>query len=193
MRVINACSAFAAVLGERERLRPLRPHLPRRHAPLKLAGADKTARATKEDVIAALDADEYDTVMRRLTGEEPAPVGGSEVTINTRYTLSPQNAQAAQYILEYLQAAGYEDVFYHEFRYSSTTTQNIIAVKPGATYPDEIVVYGAHMDSTSGSPTSSAPGCIDNGSGTGGMLSGRKPGRAWPRPNIVAALWLAVR
>jgi len=122
--------------------------------------------------------------MRRLTGEEPAPVGGSEVTINTRYTLSPQNAQAAQYILEYLQAAGYEDVFYHEFRYSSTTTQNIVAVKLGATYPDEIVVYGAHMDSTSGSPTTSAPGCIDNGSGTGGTLAGRERRRARSRPNV---------
>ena len=161
-------SAFAAVAGDRERLRPLAPRTKRATSPVIRASAkQQQQRATKDQVIASLDDAEFETVMRRLSGAEPAPVGGSSVTFTTRYTLSAQNTQAAQYIYEYFVGLGYADVFYHEFRYSTSTTRNIVAVKRGTVYPDEVVVYGAHMDSTSGSANTLAPGCIDNGSGTG--------------------------
>jgi hypothetical protein len=168
---------MAAVVGERERLRPLAmPRTPQAARTLRLGAAAR--RATKDEVVARVDAAEYETVARRLSGAEPAPVGAGSVTFTTRYTLSAQNAQAAQYSLEYFRALGYTDAFYHEFRYQSTTTRNIIAVKRGATLPDEVVVYGAHMDSTSGSANTLAPGCIDNGSGSAG------PSFRRPRPLV---------
>ena len=156
---------MAAVVGDRELLRPLSPRTPSRQGPMMLSHGK---RATKDEIVNSLDDDEFELVMNRLSGGLPAPVGDDEITFTTRYTLSIQNTQAAQYILEYLEALGY-DAFYHTFRYSSSNTQNIVAVKRGVTYPDEVVVYSAHMDSTSGQASTNAPGCIDNGSGTGCM------------------------
>eukprot|EP01119_Soliformovum_irregulare_P015774 TRINITY_DN4495_c0_g1_i1.p1 TRINITY_DN4495_c0_g1~~TRINITY_DN4495_c0_g1_i1.p1 ORF type:complete len:216 (-),score=62.48 TRINITY_DN4495_c0_g1_i1:325-972(-) len=54
---------------------------------------------------------------------------------------------------------------------SSTTAQNIIGIKRGTKYPDQIIVVGAHYDSTSGSASTNAPGAIDNASGSAGMMT----------------------
>ena len=49
-------------------------------------------------------------------------------------------------------------------------TSNIVAIKEGSNKPEEIVVVGAHFDSTSQNPSVSAPGAIDNGSGAVALL-----------------------
>ncbi len=48
--------------------------------------------------------------------------------------------------------------------------KNVIATKSGTVYPDQQVILCGHMDCTSGSPQTLAPGADDNGSGTIGVL-----------------------
>ncbi|MHC4947074.1 MAG: M28 family metallopeptidase [Planctomycetota bacterium] len=55
-------------------------------------------------------------------------------------------------------------VTYHPFLYASTTYYNVVAVKQGTTYPDDIYIVGAHYDSVNN------PGADDNGSGTAGVM-----------------------
>src|SRR5690606_24308011 len=47
---------------------------------------------------------------------------------------------------------------------------NVMARLPGTGRPDDIIVVGAHYDSISQSPQTTAPGAEDNGSGTAGLL-----------------------
>jgi Zn-dependent M28 family amino/carboxypeptidase len=70
-----------------------------------------------------------------------------------------------------LVVAGADDVLMQEFNMpDGTPTSNVIAVHYGTTKKDEIVVVGAHFDSISQKPTSSAPGAIDNGSGSTALM-----------------------
>lgn len=48
---------------------------------------------------------------------------------------------------------------------------NLIARIEGKSRPDEVYIVGAHYDSTSESPSTSAPGAEDNASGTAGLLA----------------------
>eukprot|EP00004_Rigifila_ramosa_P017617 TRINITY_DN42_c0_g1_i4.p1 TRINITY_DN42_c0_g1~~TRINITY_DN42_c0_g1_i4.p1 ORF type:complete len:447 (+),score=122.11 TRINITY_DN42_c0_g1_i4:27-1343(+) len=121
----------------------------------------------KEALINSLDGDDYYLQMEYLTGVKPIVVDGQTVTTRTRYTHTESNRLSARWIRDYF-SQFYGDVFLQNFTYSGQTTQNIIAVKPGRT--SEIVVVGAHMDSTSPNGATLAPGCIDDGSGTDGVM-----------------------
>jgi len=112
--------------------------------------------------------------MEGLSGVKPITVGGSTYTLNSRYTLAEGNDNAAQWIAQYFRSVGLTEVILQPFTYSGKRTNNIIAIKRGSTNPREIVVIGAHMDSTSQSPSTLAPGCIDNGSGTVAVMLAAK-------------------
>jgi Zn-dependent M28 family amino/carboxypeptidase len=53
---------------------------------------------------------------------------------------------------------------------NGTPSNNIVAVHKGTKKPNEVIVVGAHMDSTSNQGSSLAPGAVDNGSGTVGVM-----------------------
>jgi len=59
----------------------------------------------------------------------------------------------------------YTDLFYAPVSGGTKPCYNVVAVKPGATYPEKQVIVGAHYD---GVPPS--PAADDNGSGTVGVL-----------------------
>jgi hypothetical protein len=90
---------------------------------------------------------------------------------HARYT---GNDNAAAWIRNKYIALGYDSVYYHAFTASgsgwSRTVNNIIAVLPGTSSPDSIVIIGGHMDATSQSPATAAPGADDNGSGAAAVL-----------------------
>lgn len=166
--IFFSCADFSAVKGERELLRPIR----RMSKKLSARGPVKFVNdATKSEIINSLDIDEYFLIEQGITGVVPIPANGIEQTITTRYTLADGNDVAAQYMLEYFENLGYPEVFLQAFTQGGKRTHNIVAIKPGTTKPDEIVLVGAHMDSTSQSPSQNAPGCIDNGSGTAGTMT----------------------
>eukprot|EP00004_Rigifila_ramosa_P012856 TRINITY_DN2823_c0_g1_i1.p1 TRINITY_DN2823_c0_g1~~TRINITY_DN2823_c0_g1_i1.p1 ORF type:complete len:530 (-),score=118.93 TRINITY_DN2823_c0_g1_i1:38-1627(-) len=134
----------------------------------KAAKAGQKAQS-KSEVVAAVRAlqDEFGLQMEYLTGVTGFMLDGNMVTTSTRYTHTLQNLQSAQMIRQYL-GQFYSEVFFQNFTYAGQVTRNVIAIKPGRT--DEVVVVGAHFDSTSQSPQTDAPGCVDNGSGTDGVM-----------------------
>lgn len=113
---------------------------------------------------------EYIELLSKLSGALPLPITGSPIP--TRYSYSPQNQQAAQWIAEYLVDEGtLDDVYNQDFRMpNGNVVSNVVGVKYGSEKPDEIIVVGAHFDSISPTPSTAAPGAVDNGSGTVGVM-----------------------
>jgi len=72
-----------------------------------------------------------------------------------------------------------------QFSVGGTAAYNIIARITGTTRPNDWYVVGAHYDSTSQTPTVSAPGAEDNASGTAGVLEMIRVFYAYPPPATV--------
>ena len=75
--------------------------------------------------------------------------------------------KATQYAGEYLSHLGLQ-VEVHQW--AGPTYPNVIAELPGETHPEQIVIVCAHLDSTSPSASTNAPGADDNASGSSGVL-----------------------
>ena len=159
----------------------VRPHvlsstpLPRPPAPDGAAAAPPTLRATAFDpaidtIAATVDSVTYFPWIRRLSGAESVIVGGNPVTFVTRQTLQPQCDLAEQYVYERFQAMGFDQVAYDPYTLNGTTARNVIATQPGAQTPEQVVIVCGHLDSTSPSPATNAPGANDNGSGMAAVL-----------------------
>lgn len=81
----------------------------------------------------------------------------------TRYSTTPQCVNAVNWAASEFESWGYDvDLFPH----TSGMAPNVIATKPGILNPDRIWIVGGHIDSTSQSPTTNAPGADDNGTGS---------------------------
>lgn len=105
-----------------------------------------------------------------LSGEQPIIVGGASYTLTTRYTgAAAAINRVTQYAYEYFQSLGL-DVTYHYWSYSSLQRRNVAAEQPGRR-TDCIYLLTAHLDSTSSSPSTNAPGADDNASGSAGVLA----------------------
>jgi hypothetical protein len=91
-----------------------------------------------------------------------------------RYARWTSNDAAAAWIRDKFLSLGLDSVYYHQFTTQATgwsrLVNNIVAVLPGTTSPDSIVVIGGHMDATSNNPSVGAPGANDNASGTAAVL-----------------------
>jgi hypothetical protein len=83
----------------------------------------------------------------------------------TRHSLNPQCFAAGEWIAGRFRARGLEDVSFFDF---NGWADDVVAVQPGGTAPDEIYVICGHYDSI---PQGSvAPGADDNASGTSAVL-----------------------
>jgi len=88
-----------------------------------------------------------------------------------RYTHGTGIRQAQTWIVNQISSIGSDiEVTTQQFTVGGTTAFNIIAKLTGTSRPNEWFIVGAHYDSTSQSPTTSAPGAEDNASGTAGAL-----------------------
>jgi Zn-dependent M28 family amino/carboxypeptidase len=72
--------------------------------------------------------------------------------------------QAAEYTRGYLKGLGYR-VEEQVYRMEDRDYRNLIAVKPGGSAAQEVIVVGAHYDTVAGTP-----GADDNASGVAGLL-----------------------
>lgn len=113
-----------------------------------------------EAMVAQVDIDAIDQTVQDL-------VNFGTRKANTQGGLSAQEWVRGQY-----SALGISDVSLFPVDNQPTHHDNIIAVYPGVTSPDEIVVVGGHYDSIlSGfGGNTFAPGADDNASGTAGVL-----------------------
>lgn len=108
-----------------------------------------------------------------LSGEWAISIGNSEYTLATRYSRAAIPIEkATQWVYEHFQSLGFSPT-YHTYNLPGTNggqRRNVIAEQPGTLYPNQIVLITAHLDSTSGSPYSLAPGADDNGSGSAAVI-----------------------
>lgn len=127
-----------------------------------------------QDIIDQVNLTRMMTYARELSGEQPAALGGQQLTLATRYTYNRDAVlQAAAYMTERLERLGL-DVSYHWWTHSPQVVQtlpNVVAEKPGSNPAAGIYIIGAHLDDTSGSASTLAPGADDNGSGSVAVLT----------------------
>ena len=81
----------------------------------------------------------------------------------TRHSQRDGGLQASHWIRDQFLSFGYTDVTLHNY---NSYNDNVVCVKPGTVYPDEIFVIGAHYDSVNPSNNNNAPGADDNASGS---------------------------
>jgi len=125
-------------------------------------------RADPADVatfVAQVDQSAYQLMLQEISGAASFLHDGTNHTVSTRYYSTADKTLVGDYLLDRLASYGYT-VEFDTFMVGGTPCRNLVATRTGVVSPDEYVVVGAHYDSTSGQPTSLAPGAEDNGSGT---------------------------
>jgi len=104
-----------------------------------------------------------------LSGQTSVTIGGAPFTLVTRSSTSTGTIQkATQYVYEHFQALGLA-ASYAPWQSSGIQGRNVVADQPGSD-PTCLYLLTAHLDDTSASPNSLAPGADDNASGVAGVL-----------------------
>jgi aminopeptidase YwaD len=88
----------------------------------------------------------------------------SDLVVLQRLSTNTSAIQSSDFLKNYFLALGFDTVFFQT--YQSGYIPNVIAVKNGTTYPDSVILVGAHYDVYA----SNAPGADDNGSGTAAVM-----------------------
>jgi len=89
--------------------------------------------------------------------------------IPTRFTMTQGDEMARDYLVGRIQALGLTAEL-DPFPVQNQTANNIIVKIAGAEQPEVIYMFSAHYDSTSSTPTTSAPGADDNATGVAAVL-----------------------
>ncbi len=131
-----------------------------------------TPIAQVQQIIDQVDLSRLMVYANELSGETPATIMGQPYTIVTRYSSGSPTPQASYmagtYMMERLARLGL-NVTTHTW--NASRPPNVIAEKPGLNPAAAgIVIICAHLDSTSGSPLTLAPGADDNASGSVAVL-----------------------
>jgi len=124
---------------------------------------------TKSEIVDEVDWEGILFKVKQLSGALGITVNNKVVYTPTRYTYSNDIQLSASFIREFFEGLGYQGSL-QNYTISGNKASNVIGVKTGTLYPNEIVVIGAHFDSTSEKPSTSAPGANDDGSGSAGVL-----------------------
>jgi subtilisin-like proprotein convertase family protein len=108
--------------------------------------------------------------LRELTGDTITTIGGSPYLIYSRFSTSPANPKAAQYIYEKFQSLGLNV----RYQVGDTNSVNVIARKTGTKFPNQKFVIGAHYDNiiwpVLPGPLDTVHGADDDGSGIVALL-----------------------
>jgi subtilisin-like proprotein convertase family protein len=108
--------------------------------------------------------------MREFTGDTATTIGGIPYLLYSRYSPSPANPKAAQYLYEKFQSYGLNV----RYQVGDSNTTNVIARITGTKYPNQKIVIGAHYDNilwpVLPQPPDTVHGADDNASGTIALL-----------------------
>ena len=99
----------------------------------------------------------------QLSGQTPVTVNGASVTLTTRHTLAARLRSAEDYVYQWYSNLGIP-VSYFAWQYGSYSGRNVIAEVRGRTNPEQVLIIGGHLDNTSQTPYTLAPGADDIGS-----------------------------
>lgn len=140
------------------------------HSPARGAHAESPPDPLIQEIIDSVSQASLMDYNAGLSGEHPIVVGGEPYTMSTRYTrASAEIAKAWQYAYETFQQQGFTPS-YHDYTWSSYNLKNAVGEKTGTLEPTRLYLFTAHIDDTSGSPYSYAPGADDNASGTAALF-----------------------
>lgn len=133
-----------------------------------------------------------------LSGDLPVTIAGEETRIETRYSPAmfdgQANARAFEWLhetlLQWYPAEQIEaqpfDVHYED---RAHTWKNLVLTLPGTVDPDTIVILSAHLDSTSNTPQTYAPGAEDNGSGSATLIEAARLFRETSFERTLKIIW----
>lgn len=128
---------------------------------------DIAYNAQVQGILDAVSAEWLMLHVKNLSGVNAVTIGGSPWTLLTRNSYKTEQIQkATQYAYEFFQGLGLQTE-YHTFQ--GAGQRNVIAKKPGATWPDQHVIICGHLDDMPPGPA--APGADDNASGSAGVLA----------------------
>ncbi len=123
-----------------------------------------------QEMIDQVSANALSNYVGEMSGEWPINIEGSPFTLSTRYSLASTYIQkATHYAYERFAGMGLP-VGYHTYKLYGVDKQNVHAWQTGAVQPNREFLIVGHLDSTSTSPYSLAPGADDNASGSAGVL-----------------------
>lgn len=145
-------------------------HRPKKDLPGEYVGTISRRVAPDQRVTAALDqirGDEMKRSLEEISGAREVMIDGKPVKIESRSTYEKGTELALKYFKDKFEKEGYTVVL-DTYTRRGQSYQNLRAIKPGKNKADEVVMFGAHIDSTAGYPWSGekkAPGANDDGSG----------------------------
>jgi hypothetical protein len=108
------------------------------------------------------------SVLEDISGVNEPIINGKPTRLESRSTLGKSYEPAMDYFKEKLAKEGFQ-VVVDTYTKNGEEYHNLRAIKLGQTKPNEIVMFGAHADSTLGygdEPVAKAPGADDNGTGS---------------------------
>lgn len=119
-------------------------------------GSKKEKVINIQELVDSVSQSKLADYVAKLSGETEISVGDQTKNLTNRITGSESYELAAQYVYEFLENLGLEVQYQSGIKEESimeamTITypyKNVIAEKKGTTYPDEVVVLCAHLDST---------------------------------------------
>ena len=133
------------------------------------AGANATRDPNVDYLLPRLTEADLRAMVDGLSGQKAVTVGGTAVTLNTRYTFSARIRDAEAYVYQYYQTLGIP-VVYSPWTYGNYSGRNVIAEVRGAVEPNKVLLVGGHLDNISQIPYTTAPGGDDNGTGTAATM-----------------------
>ena len=133
------------------------------------AGANATRDPNVDYLLPRLTEADLRAMVDGLSGQKAVTVGGTAVTLNTRYTFSARIRDAEAYVYQYYQTLGIP-VIYSPWTYGNYSGRNVIAEVRGAVEPNKVLLVGGHLDNISQIPYTTAPGADDNATGTAATM-----------------------
>lgn len=122
------------------------------------------------DFLSALDEYPTDTIANFVDMDSAYAYVTRLEAFQTRYIFTDSIDAARDWMVQKFLDWGYTDVTTPDFYYGGQWHYNVMAVKPGASEPDKVIVIGGHYDSitygVSPGPLYYAPGADDNATGT---------------------------
>ena len=163
--------------------------------------ADCTYNQTIADLLNETTIEQYTDWIEKLSGEEPVLVRNGFAQILTRHTFAMFKGQpfpaGYEYVLEtsqkYIPLVSQieEDPFQiYSSIYGWYTAKNLVITYPGfGPNANEVVVFSAHLDSTSTQSQTLAPGAEDNASGSASLLEAVRLLRYYKFDRTIKVIW----
>ena len=187
IRVVAACAAMWMLA--------LLTGAPSASAPVvQQASFDCSYQALTQSLLDESRLEDWVSWIAALSGAKPVNIGGQTFTISTRSSYAmfgnQENALAYAYILQTLQQ-WYPDTQIEEdtFYFQSHVWKNLVLNLPGSRYPEQVVILSAHLDSTSPSALSLAPGADDNAAGAAALLEAARLLRSRVFERTIRIIW----